>query len=82
MTIKECILQNFKRVFNNTGIPCNKLFISAIKEYICIDCEVIERTNESIIIRLLFSDEPITIKCIFRNTQSVTKFISNIELID
>lgn len=82
MTIKECILQNFKRVFNNTGIPCNNLFINAIKEYIGIDCEVVERTNESITIKLLFSDSPMTIRCTFRNTESVTKFISNIELID
>lgn len=82
MTIKECILQNFKRVFNNTGIPCNNLFISAIKEHIGINCEVVERTNESIIVRLLFTDAPMTIRCTFRNTESVTKFITNIELID
>ena len=82
MTIKECILQNFKRVFNNTGIPCNSLFICAIKEHIGIDCEIVERTNESITIVLLFTDVPMTIKCRFRNTESVTKFITNIELID
>lgn len=82
MTIKECILQNFKRVFNNTSIPCNNLFASAVKEYIGIDCEVVERTNESITIVLLFTDVPMTIKCTFRNTESVTKFITNIELID
>lgn len=82
MTIKECVLQNFKKVFINTGIPCNMLFGNAIKEHIGIDCEISERTNESVIVKLLFDDMPLKLKCTFRNTENVTKFISNIELID
>lgn len=82
MTIKECVLQNFKKVFINTSIPCNMLFGNAIKEHIGIDCEISERTNESVIVKLLFDDIPLELKCTFRNTENVTKFISNIELID
>lgn len=82
MTIKECIVANFKKVFINTGIPCNMLFGNAIKEHIGINCEISERTNESLMVKLLFDDMPLKLKCTFRNTQSVTKFISKIEIVE
>ena len=82
MTIKECILENFKKMFNNVGIPCNEFFKASVKEYIGIECEILERTKTIMVIKLLFSDEPMTIRCTFRETENVTKFISNIELIN
>lgn len=81
MKIQECIYKQFKKYFLNTSIPCNSLFITAITEHIGAPCSIEERTKEYIIISLLFEDMPMVVKCNFRNTESVTKFISSVEIV-
>lgn len=81
MTIKECIFQQFKKYFLNTSIPCNSLFTTAITEHIGAPCSIVDRNSERIIVEVLFEDMPMVVQCNFRNTESVTKFISSIEIV-
>lgn len=82
MTIKECVLNNFAKYFKNCGIPCNELLVASIKEHIGVEAEVVERNSYIIVVKLLFSDEPMKIKGIFRESENVLKYIVRLEVIE
>ena len=82
MTIKECILNNFKKCFLNTSIPSNEYFVEMVRNNILVKCEVITRDSNQIVLKLLFDDVPMKIKCVFKSSVGVTKFITQIEVID
>ena len=81
MSIKESIVSRFRKLYVNAGVPCNDLFIKSIMEHVGIDSEILERTDEMIIVKLLYDDAPMILKCTFRQSENVIKFINKVELV-
>lgn len=65
MKIEESFLALFKKCFYGTNLPSNTYLIQMIKDYMCADAEVIERTTEHALIRFNF-ERPIVIECVFK----------------
>lgn len=78
MTIKGCILANVGKCFDNTSIPCDSLFKEKMKKSLNIDCDVVERTNEHIVVDLLFSDTQFKVKFNLRESSNGRLYVSSI----
>lgn len=78
MKIKECILENIKKCFKNTSIPSDSLFKEKMKKHLSIDCNVVERDENHMVVELLFEDSPMVLEFIFTKSAINLLFVSDI----
>lgn len=79
MSIKDYVINNFKKGYLNTNVPCNDLLKESIYTNMGIHCDVLVRNNECIVIRFNFEDAIIDVECKLRQSVNGYFYIKEIK---